>query len=193
MDVGRALSSSLSHTPAPSHTQVSRGAEERHRTSHGGGRAEHQPASVQRSGVRAVDVAAGWTRAVERGEAAGGLRKHAGCVTLQAPIHTSFIYSSVTLWSGVEGGRSACVLASRFASWWGVDTRVGCHQRSFGGRRMRPPHTHPAPPRCTAPATRSHRTSPTTPQQRQHLQLHRVCHPVQAVGATVPPSAAHTG
>jgi hypothetical protein len=86
-----------------------------------------------------------------------------------------------------EGALHACSQLS-LASWWGVGgghTRALSPERSFGGRRMRPPtHTHPAPPRCTAASVRSPRTrsSPPPHSSVSTLQLHRGCSPSAGSG-----------
>jgi hypothetical protein len=80
---------------------------------------------------------------------------------------------------GREGALHACShLRVSAAGVWRADTRVRRHQRGLsvgGGCALL--HTHPAPPRCTAPPIRSPRTrpSPTTPQQRQHVPSNSTC------------------
>jgi hypothetical protein len=81
---------------------------------------------------------------------------------------------------------------------WRVDTRVRRHQRGrrvSGGRRP-PAHTpctttlHTSPPPLSLHCTllSHHLTAASAPSSSAATP-----HPVQAVGATVPPSAAHTG
>jgi hypothetical protein len=74
---------------------------------------------------------------------------------------------------GREGALHACSLPLHVSAGGvrRVDTRVRRHQRGLsvgGGCALL--HTHPAPPRCTAPPIHSPctRPSPTTPQQRQN-------------------------
>jgi hypothetical protein len=83
-------------------------------------------------------------------------------------------------------------------SWWGVEGGHTCAtspERSFN-RRMRPPaHTpctttlHSSPhPLSLYTSLSHHPTAASAPSNST-----AGAHPVQAVGATVPPSAAHTG
>jgi hypothetical protein len=96
-----------------------------------------------------------------------------------------------------EGGRSACVLTSTRASWWGVEgghTRALSPERAFDGRRMHPPaHTPCTPTLHSFPHPLSLHPHPPPHSSVSTLQLRSNPHLVQAVGATVPPSTAHTG
>jgi hypothetical protein len=83
-------------------------------------------------------------------------------------------------------------------SWWGVEgghTRAPSPERAqgFGGKRVRPPtHTPCTPTLYSSPHPLS--LHPLPPHSSvSTLQLRSTPHLVQAVGATMPPSAAHTG
>jgi hypothetical protein len=102
-------------------------------------------------------------------------RTATGRVRLTPSRHLSLSLCPLQLYDpcrGREGALHACSHPRVSAGGvWRVDTRVRRHQRGLsvgGGCALL--HTHPAPPRCTAPPIHSPCThpSPTTPQQRQH-------------------------
>jgi hypothetical protein len=96
--------------------------------------------------------------------------------------------------------RSACGLTSALASWWGVE---GGHTRAPGTREVF--RWEVDAPSCThTPCTTTLHSclsplSPYTPLSHHPIAASAPssstagAHPVQAVGATVPPSAEHTG
>ena len=98
---------------------------------------------------------------------------------------------------GREGALHACshLRSLVLLGVWRVDTRVRRHQMSLsvgGGCTLL--HTHhaaqlPHPLSLLCMPLSHHPTAASI----STLQLHCNLHPVQAVGATVPPSAAHTG
>jgi hypothetical protein len=114
-----------------------------------------------------ITLSAPWThRAVLHPHA----RTATGRVRLTPSRHLSLSLCSLQLHDpcrGREGALHACShLRVSAGGVWRVDTRVRRHQTGLsvgGGCALL--HTHPAPPRCTGPITRSHCNSPTTPRQ----------------------------
>jgi hypothetical protein len=100
-------------------------------------------------------------------------------------------------------GRSACVLTIQ-VSWWGVEgghTLAPSPERAQGFRweadapsctHTLHPHAVQLPPSTTL-LTALHAPLPSPHSSLQLRRLEQPPHPVQAVGATVPPSVVHTG
>ena len=114
--------------------------------------------------------------------------------------HLSFSPCSLQLYDPCRGRAGALHACSHIkASLWGVEGAPHtCHHqrglRVFSGRRMRLPAANT--PCTTTLLTALHAPLPSPHSSVSTLQLRQVeqpPHPVQAVGATVPPSAAHTG